>query len=50
MTKAEKRAYWDLIFGWDSSHWIWKEWPKRNGYYYLKDAVATQISDPDMPF
>jgi len=50
MTKAEKYKEWDLIFGWDSSKWKWKEWPKRFGYYYLRDSVAIQISDPDLPF
>lgn len=50
MTKTEKWQKWDRMFGWDSSYWIWKEWPKRNGYYYFKDSVAIQINDPDMPF
>lgn len=50
MSKYEKYKLWDRAFGFDPEQWKWKEWPKRFGYYYLRDSVAIQISDPDLPF
>jgi hypothetical protein len=50
MTKAEKYKEWDRIFGFDTEQWKFEEWPKRNGWYYMRDSVGIQISDPTLPF